>query len=418
MPVSSHACSTLPRIHRTDYLLAHVAGASLRVLVWAVFALAVRPAAAQKSLQPPPAKAVSAAAQPSIDRLLDDHHYLRAQAPIQAALVRNPNDPIALIQQSVDQWAFRHYDAAIVSAQRATELAPMSARAWGQLANAAGAKLASSSAGTFEKLSLVRQFRKAADRALSLDPNEVEALQDLARFYFSAPGFAGGDLTKAHQTADHLFAVDPYLGAAARANFLTSAADPTSGNLGHGEAPTQNAQQTAALIAVWQAALAVRPNSYDSHAALAATALAATPPDYALAQTEAERARALGPGRVQAYKTLAVLDARTGNWQALTATIQQAITNVPDDRTPEYLAASAILAESAADQYARAEQYLRDYLTQPTEGHEPSAAEAHWRLGLVLEREGRRADAVHELQTAVALDGSLDAARADLKRLQ
>jgi hypothetical protein len=64
-----------------------------------------------------------------------------------------------------------------------------------------------------------------------------------------------------------------------------------------------------------------------------------------------------------------------------------------------------------------AEQLLRDYLGQPTEGQEPNQAAAHWRLGLVLEREGRKADAVRELQAAVSQDGTLDAAKKDLKRL-
>ncbi len=352
-----------------------------------------------------------------IDTLLEHHHYLRAQGPIRAALARNPNDPTALIQLSIDEWALTHYDAAIAAAQRATELAPSSARAFGQLANALGAKLASSSAGSFEKLSLAHRFRKAAEQALALDPNEVEALQDLARFYYTAPGFAGGDKAKARQTADHLFAVDPYLGAVARANFVNDADDPTAGDLGYTAPPVQGPKQTAELIAIWRVALEQRPDSYRIHAALAATALAGGPTEYALAEAEATRARAIDPTQVQAYKTLAVVDVRTGNWRALATTIEQAIVSIPDDRTPEYLAASAILTAGAASEYPLAERYLRDYLAEPAEGHEPSAAEAHWRLGLVLEREGRRADAVHEFQRAVELDGSLEQARADLKRL-
>ena len=60
---------------------------------------------------------------------------------------------------------------------------------------------------------------------------------------------------------------------------------------------------------------------------------------------------------------------------------------------------------------------LRDYLTQPPEGQAPSHAGAHWRLGLVLEKQGRKGDAIRELQTAVQMDGSLDVAKKDLKRL-
>ena len=43
---------------------------------------------------------------------------------------------------------------------------------------------------------------------------------------------------------------------------------------------------------------------------------------------------------------------------------------------------------------------------------------AHWRLGQVLEKEGRRTTALSEVQTAVNLDPSLDGARKDIERLQ
>jgi hypothetical protein len=43
---------------------------------------------------------------------------------------------------------------------------------------------------------------------------------------------------------------------------------------------------------------------------------------------------------------------------------------------------------------------------------------AHWRLGLVLEKEGRKSVALKELEIAVSLDSSLDGAKKDLKRLQ
>jgi tetratricopeptide (TPR) repeat protein len=49
---------------------------------------------------------------------------------------------------------------------------------------------------------------------------------------------------------------------------------------------------------------------------------------------------------------------------------------------------------------------------------QPTWAHAHWRLGLVLEKSGRRADAVMELEQATRLKPDLEDAKKDLRRLR
>jgi tetratricopeptide (TPR) repeat protein len=66
----------------------------------------------------------------------------------------------------------------------------------------------------------------------------------------------------------------------------------------------------------------------------------------------------------------------------------------------------------------RAERYARKCLSQEPEPTSSSHAVAHWRLGLVLEKEGRKADAVAEIETATKLDPHFEQAQKDLKRLR
>jgi len=91
---------------------------------------------------------------------------------------------------------------------------------------------------------------------------------------------------------------------------------------------------------------------------------------------------------------------------------------VPDDLGPTYQAGKAILLSGDAGQMGRAEACFRKYLTQAPEGGEPSLAGAHWRLGLVLEKQGRKDQALAEIKTAVNLDPNLKPAQEDLKRLK
>lgn len=341
----------------------------------------------------------------SADRLLSDGHYLRAEKLVRVALQRDPNDVHALVNLSVVDWSFNRFDAAIANAEKAVANAPNSVEAHSHLADALGAKLVSSDAGTIAKIALAHRFRKEVDRTLELDPNNVDSLQDLAQFYWHAPGMLGGDKTKARQTADKLFGISPFRGASARADFLT---DETDAN-----------RRVAATAAVWHTAIAANANDYDSHSALAAALLEQTGDQKLLAEAESEanRARTLDGGRIGAYNSLAIVYARSGRWSELDTLLKQAKAAVPEDHAPGYRVAVAILNGNMSAQLQRAAELLQEYLSHPVEGEEPTHARAHWRLGQVLEKQGRKSDAVRELQTAVQMDGSLDGAKKDLKRL-
>jgi len=75
------------------------------------------------------------------------------------------------------------------------------------------------------------------------------------------------------------------------------------------------------------------------------------------------------------------------------------------------------LALTQGGDLGRAERWFRGYLEVDPEPGQPSRAHAHWRLAQVLEKQGRRQDAVSQLQAALRLRPDLQEAKKDLKRL-
>jgi tetratricopeptide (TPR) repeat protein len=59
-------------------------------------------------------------------------------------------------------------------------------------------------AGWFEAMGLAKQTREALERAVKLDPNNVEALSDLREYYLQAPAFLGGGQVKADRIRQQL----------------------------------------------------------------------------------------------------------------------------------------------------------------------------------------------------------------------
>ncbi len=340
----------------------------------------------------------------SAAKLMAHGHYLRAQPVVEAALGKNGKDVPALVDDAILQWAFYHNGTFLTVAEKAVAVDGNSAAAHAQLTNALGLELANSKAGLMTRLGAAREYRKQLDVTLRLDPNNADALQGLAEYEWHAPGMAGGDKAKSREAVDRLAHVDAARAYALKAEF---AADETD-----------KAKRQAEVEAVWKQAVQALPGSYRAHAGLAAAYFDEGGAKLALAELEARKAEGIDATRIAAYQVLAEVMAEQGRWSDLDVVLKSARTAVPDDLSPEYKAAAVILAGNAAPQMGRAEAYLDDYLKHPAEGQEPPLASAHWKYGLVLEKEGRKQDAVREVQMAVNMDGSLGDARKDLKRME
>jgi tetratricopeptide (TPR) repeat protein len=343
---------------------------------------------------------IPAGAQQSVaSSLIAGHHYRRAEPLVRWALKSQPQNVEALVALSTIQWSYGDLDAAEATAVKAIAANDASAAAHAQLVNILGARLASKKIGTMEKMGLSRRFHKEADRTLQLDPRNIYAHEALARYSWYAPAIGGGDKSKAMQMVALVIQLDSTRGYALKAEL-----DAT--------------QDSAKVLEDWKQAVTAQPDSYDARIGLGSCLLHAGGESWRGAEEEAMKARAIDPSRVEAYRLLATIYAQTQQWAKLDATIRAARAAVPDDPLPEFAAAQAILDRNLQGQLPRAEEYLRNYLRLPAEGLEPSAAVAHWQLGLVLEKEGRRSTALQEVQTAANLDPSLDGARHDAKRLQ
>lgn len=75
------------------------------------------------------------------------------------------------------------------------------------------------------------------------------------------------------------------------------------------------------------------------------------------------------------------------------------------------------LAAVSGERLERGEGALREYLAVGPEPNSPSLAAARWRLGMVLERQGRVAEARRECEAALVLDPKLEGARGSLRKL-
>jgi hypothetical protein len=224
-----------------------------------------------------------------------------------------------------------------------------------------------------------------------LDPRDIQALRDLMEFYLLAPGIAGGDEHKAAATVDRIAAIDPVEGYLAQARLAEFHKQPVK------------------MEEFLQRAAEIQPARYGALMALAQFYLSPDHFNKAAAERPARAAQMLDPSRVAAYAALAEIYAETGAWNELDSILAAAAREVPDDLTPFYRAAERLLA-SVRD-LPRAERYLRTYLTQQPEGNAPTLAEAHWKLGLVLEKEMKSAEAATEWREAVKLDRASPAAR-------
>jgi tetratricopeptide (TPR) repeat protein len=332
----------------------------------------------------------------SVEQLIEQGHWTRARAALEPQIAARPDDPALHRQMAKVCQVFGDLDAAKSHAERAVKLAPNDAAAHAQLADVCGQS--AEKAGPLHQIGLAREFKKEADAALALDPAQKEAQLDMISFYQNAPGIVGGDKKKAKTLLDTIVSHNPAWAWEARERYASETHD------------------TTAYAAIYHDAVTKHPDDYRARVAYSSWLAAPWRGGASASEEQARAALALDSGRASAYTILAVLAARAARWDDLERTLTEAETRVPDDLSPYYQAGRICLVES--NDAERAERYFRHYLTRPPEAGTSSVAAAHWRLGLALEKQGKKSEAVAEIETASRLDPKFEPAKKDLQRLK
>lgn len=129
-----------------------------------------------------------------------------AQAAFAQLAAANPES--AGVQFYLGRLALQRSDheTAVKHLEKAVSLAPNDSRMHHRLGDAYG--LSAQKAGLFSKMSFAGKCRTEYEKAVALDPKNIDARLALLAFYQQAPGIAGGGLDKAHAQAQEIRKLD------------------------------------------------------------------------------------------------------------------------------------------------------------------------------------------------------------------
>jgi tetratricopeptide (TPR) repeat protein len=326
--------------------------------------------------------------------LMDDGHHKRLRAIAEQQYREHPNDPEALWMMSFVKLSWDDHKTALELAEKAVAADPKNPRYHLALAQAVGRE--AQKASILRQPGLALRFKRELAATLALDPKNVAAMEYMIAFDFQAPGIMGGDKARGRATAEQIMRIDPVKGYLQQVMLA------------------RYDKQESRIEELLRKAVEAGPANYQAHVSLADFCLSSLK-KYGEAETHAREALRIDPSRATAHTVLAVSLIAQDKWAELDGALAQAEKDVPDNLYPYFRSGQSCLARPS--ELARGERYFRKYLTQEPEPYSPNHSQAHWRLGLVLEKEGRKPEAIAEFQAAVKLDPD-SPARQDLKRLK
>lgn len=208
---------------------------------------------------------------------------------------------------------------------------------------------------------LAGKIRGSFEKAVALDPDNVDARSDLLSYYVIAPGFMGGSREKARQQAAEIRRRNPLRG---RIAFAAVAEDAR---------------------------------------------------DMAGAEREMIAATTEHPDSTIGWYTLGGFYTRTGQWDRATAVFERLAKRSGEGAALYHIGRTASMSGRNLD---RGVEALRGYLARTPGDTDPSLASAHYRLGIVYEKQGKRDLARAEYQATLRLDPRQAEAREALGRLR
>ncbi len=217
-------------------------------------------------------------------------------------------------------------------------------------------------ANKLSQLGLARKTKSAFERASTLDPENVDVRMNLVDYYLEAPGIVGGSVEKAKLQAEEIRKRNAYRSA-----------------------------QVDAQIAEHKKDLPAAERSFQA----------------------ATRAQ---PDSVGARFALGNFYARTEKYELAFDTFEAILVSKPGDPDALYLIGRTGAVSGL--HLARAEAALAEYLALPPRSNGPPPAGAHWRLGMIHEKAGKKDLARAEYQRALAIDPKFEEAKKSLGKLK
>jgi tetratricopeptide (TPR) repeat protein len=276
------------------------------------------------------------------------------------AVLGTRTDPQSMHLLSRVYYATERWDDAVRYGERAVSLRPDDAYYHLWLAREYGEKAANSNPLT--AATLARKAKNEFERAVQLDPSNVEARLDLAQYYTEAPAIMGGGLDKARD----------------------------------------------------QAVEVAKENSAKSHLILARIAMKEK--QFPAAENQLRQAIREANNPAEYWLALAEFYRVRGRPDDMQKAVQSAVA-LPNRSAETFFDAANELYLGTRD-FPSAIVYLQRYLASGGLVEGAPAFRAHYLLGQIYEKVGQEAAAVSEYQASLALASGFDRARNALSHLQ
>ncbi len=292
-------------------------------------------------------------------RLYEGRTYDDARLCFTGYIAAHPSDAAAAANLGRTYLAQRQVPLALDWLKKAVALDPQRSDYHDWLGQAYG--IAAERGPVVRQFGLAVKVRREFERAVALDPENLDAREDLIQFLIQAPTFIGGSFEQARAQAAELARRDPLRGRLARAEIAMRQLPPPA------------------------------------------------------AEREVQAMAADFPGDARPRLTLADLYAKTGRADQAFDALEAALRIEPMNADAHF--AFARLATASGQRLDRAQELLGAYLAHLPAGDCADEADAHFELANLLRRKGEVGRAREQLQATLRLDPGQGAAREALRRL-
>jgi tetratricopeptide (TPR) repeat protein len=277
----------------------------------------------------------------------------------QGEIAKSPNDAEAHYFLGRAYYSLKEWDRSISELEKSASLDPRRSLYQLWLGRAYGEK--ASDVSFLSAMGWAKKTRQAFERAVQLDPKNLDARSDLTEFYMNAPGFLGGGTDKVNEQIQKI------------------------------------AAENEARALQFRARMAEKDKNYTE------------------AEQDFRKALTASGNQTSYWLDLASYYRRRSRWNDMEKAIQTAVDSATGK--PGALFEAAEILHRSGRNLNSAADLLRKYLSSDKKDEEAPAFRAHYLLGSILEQQHHPDEAAAQYRAALEMAREYQPAREALKRI-